>query len=787
MNMQMFHKREFTKMLMYSALLIVLPVCVVQILKFQTTQIVERLCMDNYIFMLQDASSKMDENMRELDTWAFELMVNSGVSTMLTSSSPKENSNSTYPLYKFSQSIKSYPSSMNDLCMEFQIISPKNQLVFRKNSLVSDLELYFHSMVNYHSMSYEGWKDQIFHMNQRQFWPVQTIEVDGGDVDALTYLIPIQYGTSYGQGGLISILIQGNMLKQVLDVANLEQNVEIYMFDANNTLLYSTAPGEEFSTLGYQLLSNARISEEASGFFEIDSKKMLAYSISPYNGILYAALVPEEIILQQMYTVRDTTQKVLFIYLIISIVLAVTITYKLNKPLRSLLTSIMDTVPTESKQTLHQLGEYRFVAENMMRLLQQNRSLEVSVQKNAHTLADIALDRLINGQAKPSDADLVAQHKLDFPEKWSVCTVAVLIMPELDSEYYERYPIFDLTDSIDNEKKNWNISCYAHVLSASSIALIYIMPDEIEDINQRNIEASLKRIDDVLYSTSRTHPLIGIGRQYNDLYDLHFSCDQALYSAELWQSSQDGDTLENSRPPFIKVYEREMQHLESYFYPIDLEYRIVNCVKSGEVEAMSSLLDKIVEENFKNRNLSSQMQKQLCYDIRSTLYKLCMELNVGNRFFDFAVNLDKKGNPRAYVSELTNAFRSITTEVHSSKRSHNNNLRDRVLQYVNENYWDSQLSVTAAAEKFNLSESYFSQFFKMHVGESFSSYLERLRITHAQEIIQETETIEFEKLCHEIGYGNSNTFRKAFKRFTGLSPSAYKEMCRTQKNDDRAK
>ena len=63
----MLHKRELTKMLMYSALLIVLPVYVVQILNFQTTQIVERLCMDNYIFMLQDASSKMDDGKQ----WGF--------------------------------------------------------------------------------------------------------------------------------------------------------------------------------------------------------------------------------------------------------------------------------------------------------------------------------------------------------------------------------------------------------------------------------------------------------------------------------------------------------------------------------------------------------------------------------------------------------------------------------------------------------------------------------------------------------------------------------------------
>jgi hypothetical protein len=40
--------------IVYYAALIVLPVCVVTLLYVQTTQIVERLCMDNYIASLSE-------------------------------------------------------------------------------------------------------------------------------------------------------------------------------------------------------------------------------------------------------------------------------------------------------------------------------------------------------------------------------------------------------------------------------------------------------------------------------------------------------------------------------------------------------------------------------------------------------------------------------------------------------------------------------------------------------------------------------------------------------------
>ncbi len=94
------------------------------------------------------------------------------------------------------------------------------------------------------------------------------------------------------------------------------------------------------------------------------------------------------------------------------------------------------------------------------------------------------------------------------------------------------------------------------------------------------------------------------------------------------------------------------------------------------------------------------------------------------------------------------------------------------MAYISANYSDAQLGLASAAHHFGLSESYFSQFFKMQTGDTFSGYLERLRIGHAQQKIA-GEGGAIEDICRTVGYNSSNTFRRAFKRVTGVAPSEY--------------
>ena len=77
---------------------------------------------------------------------------------------------------------------------------------------------------------------------------------------------------------------------------------------------------------------------------------------------------------------------------------------------------------------------------------------------------------------------------------------------------------------------------------------------------------------------------------------------------------------------------------------------------------------------------------------------------------------------------------------------------------------------------FGMNETYFSSYFKQNSGVGFVDYLQQLRIERAIELIQEGK-LKIADIAEKVGYTNDQTFRRAFKRVMGVSPTAYKDAC----------
>jgi YesN/AraC family two-component response regulator len=125
-------------------------------------------------------------------------------------------------------------------------------------------------------------------------------------------------------------------------------------------------------------------------------------------------------------------------------------------------------------------------------------------------------------------------------------------------------------------------------------------------------------------------------------------------------------------------------------------------------------------------------------------------------------------------NNLEQLFCKICNNVNLCKKSHNTELRDRIMEYIGTKYMDPNMCISNAASDFNLSESYFSQFFKEQIGEPFSNYIERIRIQKACNMISDKEENIIEQIAYKVGYNSAYSFRRAFKKVTGVSPSMYK-------------
>lgn len=102
----------------------------------------------------------------------------------------------------------------------------------------------------------------------------------------------------------------------------------------------------------------------------------------------------------------------------------------------------------------------------------------------------------------------------------------------------------------------------------------------------------------------------------------------------------------------------------------------------------------------------------------------------------------------------------------------NNFVINKILKHLHLNI-ESEISLEKLAEDLNLSASYISSCFKKQMGISIMKYAKKIRIDRAKVLLTTTD-ISILDLSVSLGFYDQSHFSKTFKKFTGVSPSKYR-------------
>ena len=91
---------------------------------------------------------------------------------------------------------------------------------------------------------------------------------------------------------------------------------------------------------------------------------------------------------------------------------------------------------------------------------------------------------------------------------------------------------------------------------------------------------------------------------------------------------------------------------------------------------------------------------------------------------------------------------------------------------VMKNYTDSKLSVSSLCADMGVSVSYFTNTFTKTVNVSPKQFIIDYRIEKAKEILLNTN-LSVSEASYHVGYEDSFTFSRAFKKKEGVSPTAF--------------
>ncbi|AGF54090.1 two-component system response regulator YesN [Clostridium saccharoperbutylacetonicum] len=125
---------------------------------------------------------------------------------------------------------------------------------------------------------------------------------------------------------------------------------------------------------------------------------------------------------------------------------------------------------------------------------------------------------------------------------------------------------------------------------------------------------------------------------------------------------------------------------------------------------------------------------------------------------------------KSTIDYLIKNFTDISNQIGTNS---SDNIIKRVTGYINRNYY-KDIKLESLAEIFNYNSAYLGKLFKSIEGESFNTYLDKIRIEKAKLLLVD-DNLKVYQVCEKIGYKNIDYFHSKFKKYVGTSPLSYKK------------
>jgi AraC-like DNA-binding protein len=95
-----------------------------------------------------------------------------------------------------------------------------------------------------------------------------------------------------------------------------------------------------------------------------------------------------------------------------------------------------------------------------------------------------------------------------------------------------------------------------------------------------------------------------------------------------------------------------------------------------------------------------------------------------------------------------------------------------VVSYISEHCGET-LSMTEVCERFRMPESRFSRFFRRATGNTFTDFVNRMRISKACQLLMDTDRY-VTTICYEVGFNNVANFNRRFLEIKGMTPTDFR-------------
>jgi two-component system response regulator YesN len=128
--------------------------------------------------------------------------------------------------------------------------------------------------------------------------------------------------------------------------------------------------------------------------------------------------------------------------------------------------------------------------------------------------------------------------------------------------------------------------------------------------------------------------------------------------------------------------------------------------------------------------------------------------------------------------QFTDVLRRLFQRLQAFQAHKTNRDRDllkEIKDYIESNFMNPELSLEHLGQEFQMNAKYVSHLFREEFGEKFIDFLTEIRLRQAQKWLAETNW-PIQDISEKVGYVNSISFRRVFKKHLGVCPGDYRKV-----------
>lgn len=569
---------------------------------------------------------------------------------------------------------------------------------------------------------------------------------------------------------VILIFIDDIKIRQWVESLEQLNQGSVYIFDSNQEMMLSSQRGE------MPRFDFHKMQEKTGLYYERrdGEKYAVSYIQSSQYDWTYVTVIPESLFSEKLSYINKTTVICISISLALGLFMAMILVRKQYKPVHSILRSLTKTDVEKSTDR----NEWNLIEKALEDTLNENEVSKQRLHRQHKAIQSHLIERLMKGRMEKNYAldDLLHSLQIKFTSEYFLVSVIYV------EDYQFHYGAYDLDEANKWELVRFIISnIMGEILEASCsqimveiddmlVCLINLQNEENKGINQEK-EDIISKIYEAQHFINKHFMIqftISLSCLHQSMEGIPEAYEEALRAMEY------KFLIGNSK---VIQYESFKEAESQYYYSLEQEQQLLNYVKAGDYANAEALIVEVIDRFATGKTTSIEMLKCFMFDITSTIIKAFDEIRINQEKWVLDQVINDLMNCRTLIEmkqHILALLQKMTDFIHEKKGSRSEELKENILQYVYENYKNADMSVSMIADHFNKDAVYISKYFKELNGEGILDVISKTRISESKRRLRETnETIR--DIGQDIGFLNSNTFIRTFKKYEGITPGKYRE------------